>query len=137
MDRSTLHRQMAGHGEELRGVRLLVVEDDYLVASDLCASLRRRGAAILGPAGNMRRGRELVRQQRPDYALLDINLNGNLAFDLAAELRDNGIRTIFTTGYDTAFLPVQFKDAPCLQKPVNLAALVKLISSDGSAARVE
>jgi CheY-like chemotaxis protein len=76
-----------------------------------------------------------MRQEQPDCALLDINLNGKLAFELAAELRASGIRTIFTTGYDAAFLPDQFRDAPCLQKPVNLAALVKLISGDSQAAR--
>ena len=137
MDQLTIHRQMAGRGEELAGLRLLVVEDDYLVAADLCTSLSRRGACIVGPAGNMRRGRELIREERPDCALLDINLNGTLAFELAAELRADGIRTIFTTGYDSAFLPEQFRDAPCLQKPVNLAALVKLIRSDSQPARRE
>ena len=134
MNHLTIQRQMGGPGEELTGLRLLVVEDDYLVAADLCNSLRRRGASIVGPAGNMRRGRELMRAERPDCALLDINLNGNLAFELASELRANGIRTIFTTGYDSAFLPEQFQDAPCLQKPVNLAALVKLIRNNAQPA---
>src|SRR4051812_41079114 len=66
MDRSTIQRQLAGSGNELTGLRLLVVEDDYLVAVDLCSSLRRRGACIVGPAGNIRRGRELIRQEQPD-----------------------------------------------------------------------
>jgi DNA-binding response OmpR family regulator len=134
MDHLTIQRQMGSPGDELTGLRLLVVEDDYLVAADLCSSLRRRGASIVGPAGNMRRGRELLRAERPDCALLDINLNGHLVFELAAELRANGIRTIFTTGYDSAFLPEQFQDAPCLQKPVNLAALVKLIRNNAQPA---
>lgn len=115
-------------GCELAGLRLLVVEDDYLVAADLCAALQRHGASILGPAANARRGRELMRQQRPDCALLDINLNGNLAFELASEFQSQGVGTIFTTGYDAAFLPEAFRDAPCVQKPVNLQALVQLIS---------
>ena len=122
-----MHIQIADEGTELAGLRLLVVEDDYLVAADMCASLRRRGAAVMGPVANVRRSRELVRQQRPDVALLDINLNGHLAFDLAHELESEGIRTIFTTGYDVAFLPESLRDSPCLQKPVNLNALVHLI----------
>jgi DNA-binding response OmpR family regulator len=126
---------MADEGTELAGLRLLVVEDDYLVAADMCSSLRRRGAQILGPVANVRRGREMVRQQRPDVALLDINLHGHLAFDLAHEFETAGIRTIFTTGYDTAFLPESLRDSPCLQKPVNLTALVHLIRANGPPAR--
>jgi DNA-binding response OmpR family regulator len=130
-----MHIQMADEGIELAGLRLLVVEDDYLVAADMCSSLRRRGAVIMGPVANVRRSRELIRQQRPDVALLDINLNGQLAFDLAQELENEGIRTIFTTGYDAAFLPESLRGSPCLQKPVNLNALVHLIRENVQPAR--
>jgi DNA-binding response OmpR family regulator len=130
-----MHIQIADEGTELAGLRLLVVEDDYLVAADMCSSLRRRGAAIMGPVANVRRSRDLVRQQRPDVALLDINLNGQLAFDLAHEFEDEGIRTIFTTGYDAAFLPKSLRDSPCLQKPINLNALVHLIRENVYPAR--
>ena len=121
--------QMADRGSELEGVCLLVVEDDYLVAADLCNALQRRGACILGPVNNVSRGEELARQQRPDVVLLDINLNGELVFGLAGELRDAGIRTIFTTGYDSEFVPEHLRSTPCLQKPVNLYELVRLISA--------
>jgi DNA-binding response OmpR family regulator len=119
--------QIGDEGTDLAGLRLLVVEDNYLVAADMCSSLQRRGAAIMGPVANESRGRELVRQQRPDVVLLDVNLNGHLAFDLAHELESEGIRMIFTTGYDVAFLPESLRDSPCLQKPINLSALVQLI----------
>jgi len=46
--------------EPLEGLRLLIVEDDYFVASQLASSLRLRGASIVGPAGNVRRARELL-----------------------------------------------------------------------------
>lgn len=129
METTTLHLQMADDGDELNGLRLLVVEDDYLVAADMCSALIRRGAIILGPASNLRRSRELLREQRPDCALLDLNLNGNLAFELASEIQREGVPTIFTTGYDAAFFPEAFSGAQCLQKPVNFTALVELIRS--------
>ena len=129
METTTLHLQMADDGDELNGLRLLVVEDDYLVAADMCSALIRRGAIILGPASNLRRSRELLREQRPDCALLDLNLNGNLAFELASEIQREGVPTIFTTGYDAAFFPEALRGAPCLQKPVNFTALVELIRS--------
>jgi DNA-binding response OmpR family regulator len=124
---SSIRLQMTGEGNELTGMRLLVVEDDYLVAADMCSALKRRGAAIMGPAGNLRRSRELIRDQRPDCALLDVNLNGILAFELAAQFQREGVPTIFTTGYDAAFLPETLRSAPCLQKPVNFTILVDLI----------
>jgi DNA-binding response OmpR family regulator len=135
MESQTLHLQLAGDGEELTGLCLLVVEDDYLVAADMCNALLRRGAVILGPVSNARRGRELLRKQRPDCALLDLNLHGSPAFDLAAELEREGIPTILTTGYDAAFFHDILRGIPYLQKPVNFPALIHLIRSNASMAR--
>lgn len=129
-----LKLQMSGSGAELAGYRVLVIEDDYLVAQDLCAALRRRGAEVIGPAPSTSRGRELVREQRPHCALLDINLNGELVFELAEELRAQRIHTIFTTGYDAAFLPPPLRGAPCLQKPIDLNVLLQLIRDAGAPA---
>ncbi|MBS0419422.1 MAG: response regulator [Proteobacteria bacterium] len=134
MESATTHLQMTDDGNELNGLRVLVVEDDYLVAADMCAALMRRGAIIIGPASNLRRTRELLRQYRPDCALLDLNLNGVLAFELAEEFEHEGVPTIFTTGYDAAFLPESLRAAPCLQKPVNFKALVKLIQANARCA---
>jgi DNA-binding response OmpR family regulator len=133
MENPVVQIQMADEGTELVGLRLLIVEDDYLVAADMCSSLQRRGATILGPVPNARRGRELAQHQRPDAALLDINLNGQLAFELAHELQEAGIPTIFTTGYDAEFLPQTLRNSPCLQKPVNLNALVHLLRDNSRA----
>ena len=127
-----LHLQMSDHGSELSGYHVLVVEDDYFVAKDMCKALVRRGATIVGPAPNMQRGRELLRQQRLDCALLDVNLNGEFVFELAAELRLQRVPTIFTTGYDAAFLPPSLRDTPCLQKPVDFNALIRVIRASGA-----
>jgi CheY-like chemotaxis protein len=129
-----LKLQMSGNGTELAGYRVLVIEDDYLVAQDLCAALRRRGAEVIGPAPSMSRGRELVREQRPHCALLDINLNGELVFELAEELRAQRIHTIFTTGYDAAFLPPSLRGAACLQKPNYYTVLRQHIRRAGAPA---
>jgi len=124
--------QMSAEGSDLQGMCLLVVEDDYLVAADMCAALKRQGASILGPVGSLRGGRELLRRRRPDCALLDLNLNGQLAFELAEEFQRAGVPTIFTTGYDAAFFPEPFKEAPCLQKPVNFTTLVRMIRGNAA-----
>jgi DNA-binding response OmpR family regulator len=111
----------------LAGYRLLVVEDDYFVAQDLCTTLRDYGATVLGPAPSLSSARSLARALRPDCVLLDINLDGELAFDLARELQAHGMRTVFTTGYDASFVPQHLRDTVCLQKPVDAAALLHCI----------
>ena len=111
----------------LTGYRLLVVEDDYFVAHDLCATLRECGATVLGPAPSISSARSLVNALRPDCVLLDINLDGELAFDLAKELQAHGVRTLFTTGYDASFVPQHLRHTVCLQKPVDATALLRSI----------
>jgi DNA-binding response OmpR family regulator len=111
----------------LQGYRVLVVEDDYFVAQDLCSILRSRGATVVGPARSVGVGRELANAQSPDCVLLDINLHGEYAFGFAEELQDRGVRTVFTTGYDTTFIPPRLRHTACLQKPVDTNALVQSI----------
>jgi DNA-binding response OmpR family regulator len=111
----------------LAGYRLLVVEDDYFVAQDLCATLRDHGATVLGPAPSISSARSLAGVLLPDCVLLDINLDGELAFDLARELQARGVRTVFTTGYDASFVPQHLRHTVCLQKPVDATALLRSI----------
>jgi len=112
---------------DLAGYRLLVVEDDYFVAQDLCATLRGYGATVLGPAPSVSSARSLASALRPDCVLLDINLDGELAFELARELQAHGMRTVFTTGYDASFVPQHLRHTACLQKPVDANALLRSI----------
>ena len=123
----------------LSGLRVLVVEDDYFVAEEMCDTLRNNGAEILGPAPDIEHGLNIVKSHRIDCAVLDINLHGNLAFNLARELEQRGTPSIFATGYDSSVLPEAFSGSVRLEKPVDLAALLQavrsLCSRTGSAAR--
>jgi DNA-binding response OmpR family regulator len=111
----------------LLGYRVLVVEDDYFVAQDLCMILRDQGATVFGPAPTVASARSLASALRPDCVLLDINLDGENAFGLAQELQAHGMRTLFTTGYDATFVPKHLRGATCLQKPVDTDELVRSI----------
>ncbi len=114
----------------LTGYRLLVVEDDYFVAQDLCTTLREHGATVLGPAPNISSARSLAARLHPDCVLLDINLDGENAFDLARELQSGGTRTVFTTGYDSSFVPGNLTNMACLQKPIDTTALLRTIRAE-------
>jgi DNA-binding response OmpR family regulator len=121
----------------LHGLRVLVVEDDYFIASEICSALKRAGAAIIGPAPDLETGLATMRRELLDCAVLDINLHGQPAFQIAAELRARGIPSIFATGYDESIIPESLADAVRLEKPIDLAALLRAVESTRPAARID
>lgn len=120
---------------ELAGHLVLVVEDDYFIAEEICAALRKRGAAVIGPASDIEQGRILMMRQPLDCAVLDVNLHGEHVFQLAGELRARGVPSIFATGYDASFLPTAFRDAIYLQKPIDIGALVRAVKESARSHR--
>jgi len=82
----------------LQGLCVLVVEDDYFIALELCNALRAAGADVIGPARDVQTALAAIRDERIDCGVLDINLRGHMAFEIAAELRARGIPAIFATG---------------------------------------
>jgi DNA-binding response OmpR family regulator len=131
---SEAHSTTAGD-HELAGHLVLVVEDDYFIAEEICAALREKGASVIGPAADIEHGRMLMARQPLDCAVLDVNLHGEHVFQLAGELRARGVRSIFATGYDAAFLPLAFRDAIYLQKPIDLPALVRAVKESSRSNR--
>jgi DNA-binding response OmpR family regulator len=119
----------------LAGCNVLVVEDDYFVAKEVATILRDHGATVLGPVPDAERGRALLESQVADCAVLDINLKGELVFELAEDLLGRGVSPIFTTGYDSSFLPPSLRAARCLQKPIDARDLVRLIRDETAVKR--
>lgn len=113
----------------LAGLRVLVVEDDYFIAEEICSTLREHGAEIVGPSPDVERGVQLIKSHTIDCAVLDINLQGNFAFGIARQLRERGTPAIFATGYDVSVLPREFSDCIRLEKPVNLRELLQAVQS--------
>jgi CheY-like chemotaxis protein len=102
----------------LSGRRILVVEDRYLIASEIADLLADLGAEVLGPAPHTAAAAEILRTRRPDAALLDVNLDGAMVFPLAEELVRLGVPIMFLTGYDEG-LPDRWRERPKLLKPVD------------------
>jgi DNA-binding LytR/AlgR family response regulator len=115
---------------DLSGMNILVVEDDYFVAKEVASILREHGATVLGPVPDIARGRALLSSSTPDCAVLDIHLKSQFVFELAEELRERGVPPVFATGYDASFLPPSLRDLPILQKPVDAAALVRIVRDE-------
>ena len=113
----------------LQGLCVLVVEDDYFIALELCGALRAAGADVIGPARDVVTALATIRDERIDCGVLDINLRGHMAFEIATELRARGIPAIFATGYDASMIPDELADAVRLEKPVDLTALCRAVES--------
>lgn len=122
---------------QLEGCRILVVEDEYLIADDMRGALLDAGAEVLGPVPTLDAAMSLVAAEpRLDAALLDINLGGTMVFDLADTLTSRSVPFVFATGYDDSAIPDRFADVPRLEKPVKprevLAALGPLLGGQAS-----
>jgi DNA-binding response OmpR family regulator len=116
---------------DLRGVRVLVVEDHWHVANALRSVLETEGMQVSGPAASLAEAERLLAASAPDLAVVDINLKGEMAYGLIDQLRDQGVRIVVVTGYAVQPRLTGKVDA-VLQKPFNgpelLAALRRTLS---------
>ena len=110
----------------LQGRRILVVEDDYILAEGLRAELEAHGAEVLGPVPSIEDAEDLLATgPAPDAALLDLNLGGEMAIPLADAFQDRGILFAFTTGYEAWSVPEGYAHVPRFEKPVDPSRLVR------------
>jgi CheY-like chemotaxis protein len=118
---------MSAFSAALTGKQILVVEDEYLLAQDIAAALRRRGAAVLGPVATIQAAADLIARQRIDAAVLDVNLQGDLVYPVADALTERNVPYVFATGYDRAALPSRYSHIPLLQKPIEATRIASLL----------
>ncbi|MBB4197944.1 hypothetical protein CCR94_18840 [Rhodoblastus sphagnicola] len=104
--------------------RVLIVEDEALVAFALEETLADFGYDVVGPAPSVRAAMKLIASDRIDAAILDVNLGGETIDPVARALAAANIPFVFTTGYvNASALPQGFKDRPALNKPYHPEAL--------------
>jgi CheY-like chemotaxis protein len=115
----------------LEGKRLLIVEDEYLIASEVAASLEDAGAEVTGIAATVAEALELVRRIGADLdgAVLDVNLRDMRVYTVADALLALGVPFVLATGYDTEMIPAIYQRTPRCAKPVSIDQLEALLSS--------
>ncbi len=112
----------------LHGKRVLIVEDEPLLAMDLESTLQDAGCVVVGPAANLQAAHRLIATETLDAALLDANLAGHPVGELAAALADKAVPFAFASGYGREALPGAYRDAPLLQKPIDADDLLALLT---------
>ena len=112
----------------LRHRRILVVEDEYLIADAMQRGLEDEGATVVGPASSVRNALRLVEAEPGiDGAVLDINLGSEKVYPVADALQALGVRFLFTTGYDAADVPQYWRHIRRLEKPVSVATVARAL----------
>jgi DNA-binding response OmpR family regulator len=111
---------------EARAWRVLVVEDEFLVAADIALMLQEIGCHPVGPIGDLDAAIRAAGEEPLDAALLDVNLHGRSAMPVADALAARDIPFVFCTGYDAQGLP-RHGDAPKLAKPFQIRELQRAI----------
>jgi CheY-like chemotaxis protein len=112
---------------KLDGLRVLVVEDEMMVAMLIEDMLTDLGCAVVGPASRLDEAIELANAGEIDCAVLDVNLGGQPIFPLADILRGRGVVFAFATGYGDAGLRDVDKGTPVLQKPFREGDLARVL----------
>jgi DNA-binding response OmpR family regulator len=95
-----------------------------LVALELSMVLKSWGATVVGPVGRLDDARKLVSAEKPNAAVLDVKLDGELSLTLARELAGAGVAVVLVTGYDRNHVPEGYDDIPLIVKPISAEKLV-------------
>ena len=114
----------------LAGLRVLLVEDQVLIALDAESCLKALGAAQVVIAPTSEHAMKHINQAKPDLAVLDVNLGDHTSAPVAEALRSLGVPFMFATGYgDTIMVPESMKTVPIVRKPYADSTLAEAITN--------
>lgn len=112
----------------LQGLRILVVEDEFLVATLIQDYLENAGCVVSGPIPRLAEAVVAAKVDACDAAVLDVNLGGQRVFPVAEILSRRRIPFVFVTGYGAGSLPGEHRGRPTLRKPFKGKELVSTVS---------
>lgn len=115
--------------DSLRGIKVLVVEDEYLVASLIEDMLQSAGCVVCGPMPRLAQALDAATNEACDMAVLDINLAGQWSYPVAEALSRRNVPFVFVTGYGANSMPAEFVNRPRIHKPFKMNELLTVLSS--------
>jgi DNA-binding response OmpR family regulator len=111
--------------EDFEGMRILLVEDDMLIAMEMEDFLGELGCEIAGPFGRLEDALEAATSLDVDGAILDLNLRGELSFPVVEKLREREVPVILCSGYvELPDMKQRLSGIPTISKPCLLAHIV-------------
>jgi CheY-like chemotaxis protein len=120
---------MMASSVEVPGRRVLIAEDEYLLAKRMVEEFAKLGVDTIGLASTVKRALDLVEHSGPlDAAVLDIRLRNEMIFPVADALRARGVPFVFATGYDPKIIPDRYKDVVRYEKPFDVAQVARVIA---------
>lgn len=114
--------------DELAQKAVLLVEDDYALATELASKLTATGIKIVGPAPSVERALQYIENSQIEAAILDINLDGTMVFPVADALAKRNIPFFFATDYSRDVVPPRFADRIFVEKPLDTSAIYAALS---------
>jgi CheY-like chemotaxis protein len=122
---------MADASTVRRARRVLVVEDEVIVGMLVEDMLQELGYEVAALSTHLEQAVELARSSDIDFAMLDLNLNGQMSYPVADVLRGREVPFIFATGYGAKILVPPYVGTPTLQKPFHLEELKRMLAGIG------
>ena len=116
--------------------RVLVVEDEVLVAMMIQDFLTEKGHAVIGPISRASEALLVAKEGDFDAAILDIHLGDGMAYPVAEILAERGVPFVFVTGYQADTIDDRFSEVPVLQKPIERQMLQRLFTPGVNVAAV-
>jgi DNA-binding response OmpR family regulator len=108
---------------DITGCRVLVVEDETLIAFEIEAALEALGCEIVGPVSTLDAALRLAKEAALDAAILDVTIRGGKSYPIAEQLIARNIPFVLSSGYGEWALPHSLRDRPRLNKPFTAAEL--------------
>ncbi|MGF9567763.1 helix-turn-helix domain-containing protein [Neorhizobium sp. BT27B] len=111
------------------GNRILIVEDDYLIASQMATNLAKEGIVVVGPSASVESAlAQIAETPTIAGAVLDVKLGEELVFSVADELERRDIPFVFATGLEPDIIPKRHASKVVLRKPVEERSILKVLS---------
>ena len=115
-------------GSSLDGCRVLLAEDEALIAFELQIIMRQAGCRVIGPVGTLAEGLSHAEAAALDAAVLDVKLWDGDVFPLADRLAERGIPFLLVSGYSSSELPERFRERPLYPKPAAADGLIAALT---------